>query len=76
MSQLILHRGARVVERNELYQVEAPPPTGTWFPLRHSKVLSTVEETLGNAGFAITRSAWGISGIGEQALFGFYQWTT
>ena len=45
MSQLILHRGARPVERAELDQVEAPPPTGTWFPLRHSQVLSTVEET-------------------------------
>ena len=61
MNQLILHRGARVVERAELDEVLAPPPTGTWFPLRHSQVLSTAEETLGNAGFAITRSQLALS---------------
>ena len=61
MSQLILHRGARPVDRVELDQVEAPPPTDTWFPLRHSQVLSTVEETLGDAGFAITRSNFALS---------------
>jgi hypothetical protein len=61
MSQLMLHRGARVVERAELDLVEAPPPTSSWFPLRHGQVLSTVEETLGNAGFAITRSQFALS---------------
>lgn len=61
MSQLILHRGSRVVERAELDRVEAPPATDTWFPLRHSQVLSTVEQTLGDAGFAITRSQYGLS---------------
>lgn len=61
MSQLILHRGARPVERAELDLIEAPPPTDTWFPLRHSQVLSTVEETLGDAGFTITRSNLALS---------------
>lgn len=61
MSQLMLHRGARIVERAELDQVEAPPPTNSWFPLRHGQVLSTVEETLGIAGFAITRSQFALS---------------
>lgn len=58
---LILHKGARLVERNELDAVEAPPPTETWFPLRHSQVLSTVERTLGDAGFSITRSQLALS---------------
>lgn len=61
MNQLILHRGARPVERVELDHVEAPRPTDTWFPLRHSQVLSTVEETLGNAGFSIARSTLALS---------------
>lgn len=60
-STLILHKGARQVEREELDAVEAPPPTETWFPLRHSQVLSTVERTLGDAGFTITRSQLGLS---------------
>ena len=46
MSQLMLHRGARLVDRAGLDLVEAPPPTDTWFPLRHSQVLTTVVETL------------------------------
>ena len=58
---LILHKGARPVERSELQLVEAPPPTETWFPIRHSHVLETVEQTLGNAGFGIVRSQYGLS---------------
>jgi hypothetical protein len=58
---LILHKGARHIERDELDAVECPPPTETWFPLRHSQVLSTVERTLGDAGFTITRSQYGLS---------------
>lgn len=58
---LILHKGAREVERPELELVDAPPPTDTWFPLRHSQVLSTVERTLGDAGFGITKSRFALS---------------
>ncbi len=61
MSQLILHRGARLVERAELDQVDAPPPTESWFPLRHSQVLFTAERTLADAGFPITRSKLALS---------------
>jgi hypothetical protein len=59
--QLILHKGTRPDARSDLDQVEAPPPTGTWFPLRHSQVLSTVERTLGDAGFTIQTSELGLS---------------
>ncbi len=46
MSALCLHRGARVVDRQELDAVATPPSTKTWFPLRHSHVLDAVLETL------------------------------
>lgn len=59
--QLILHTGARKVDRAELLTVDAPPPTETWFPLRHDHVLSVVENTLGNAGFSIQRTQLGLS---------------
>lgn len=52
-SALCLHRGARVVNREELNAVEAPPPTETWFPLRHSDVLGTVLETLETSAFQV-----------------------
>jgi hypothetical protein len=42
---LILHKGARPVERAELELIDAPPPTESWFPTRHSHVLQTVEQT-------------------------------
>lgn len=54
-NDLVLHCGARHVERAELDAVEAPPPTETWFPLRHSAVLDRVKTTLDGAGFSVTR---------------------
>ena len=39
-AQLVLHVGAKEVSRDELASVEAPPPTRTWFPIRHSHVLT------------------------------------
>lgn len=55
MSQgtLLNHRGAREVTRNDLVCMEAPPPTDTWFPLRHFDVLTAVENTLDSSGFRV-----------------------
>jgi len=53
-STLCLHRGARVVGREELDAVDAPAPTETWFPLRHSQVLDTVLATLSASAFQIS----------------------
>ena len=63
MSQgtLFNHRGAMEIERTELATIEAPEPTDTWFPLRHSTVLETVEETLGSSGFAIAKAQLSVS---------------
>src|SRR5882672_1685060 len=55
-SQLIAHAGARVVTLEELERVEAPPSTDTWFPIRHSQVLHSAIETLGEAGFQVQRT--------------------
>jgi hypothetical protein len=52
-SALVLHRGARLVEREELDRIAAPPATETWFPIRHSHVLDTTMAILTQAGFAI-----------------------
>src|SRR5687768_2939597 len=54
-TQLCLHKGARVVSRGELLDVPAPAATETWFPLRHGDVLTTVERTLTEAGFAVAQ---------------------
>jgi hypothetical protein len=52
-STLIAHCGARIVSRPELDQVDAPSPTKTWFPVRHSDVLEAVSRTLVGAGFLV-----------------------
>lgn len=61
MTELMLHRGARRVERTELALVNAPPPTETWFPVRHEAVLDVVEQTLAGAGFDIAKSQFALS---------------
>jgi hypothetical protein len=48
---LVLHRGARFVEREEFSAIDAPPPTRTWFPIAHRDVLHGTIETLDAAGF-------------------------
>jgi hypothetical protein len=53
MTNLCLHRGARLVNREELDAVDAPPPTATWFPLRHSQVLETVRAALEASAFHV-----------------------
>lgn len=60
-TQLVLHRGAREVTEEELDQVEAPPPTETWFPKSHSLVLRTVRQSLGEAGFDIANQRLALS---------------
>lgn len=61
-SNLCLHRGARLVERLELDEVDAPPPTQTWFPLQHSDVLNAVLGTLEVSGFQVQKTQLSLSG--------------
>src|ERR1700745_3184185 len=68
-TQLVLHCGAKEVSREELATVEAPPPTRTWFPIKHSDVLDAVLETVDQTGFAVEKMRLGASPTGGQ-LFG------
>lgn len=65
-STLMLHKGARLVERDELVACTTPPATQTWHPIPHGQVLSKAEETLTNAGFIITRSQYGLSADNDR----------
>lgn len=60
-SRLVLHCGAREVIRDELALVEAPPPTRTWFPIKHADVLDAVLETVEQTGFAVERMRLALS---------------
>lgn len=60
-SSLIVYKGGRKVDRPEVGLIEAPPPTKTWFPLSHGHVLSTVEETLSQAGYGVRTGEFALS---------------
>lgn len=60
-ANLVLHCGAREVTIEELDQVEAPPPTTSWFPIKHSLVVDAVGSTLRDAGFGIGSMRLGLS---------------
>ena len=46
MLNLHLHCGARRVERDAVQAVSTPPPTSTWVPVPHDRLLHEVESTL------------------------------
>jgi len=52
---LISQCGTMVIEPEELRLIPAPEPTKTWYPLRHSEVLDTVESILDQNGFRIAK---------------------
>ena len=68
-SNLMLHCGGRDVPLEELETIAAPPPTKTWFPIAHSRVLHAVSETLSGAGFDIRGTRLSLS-HGDQRFFG------
>lgn len=60
-SSLLLSGSSRLVSREELGTIAAPPATPTWFPVRHADVLETVSHTLQDAGFRIAASRLGLT---------------
>jgi hypothetical protein len=62
----MLHCGAKEVSRQELATVEAPSPTTTWYPIKHSDVLDAVLETVDQTGFAVEKMRLALSRQGAQ----------
>jgi hypothetical protein len=60
-SNLCLHKGARLVELDELRSFPAPLPEGRWFPVAHCRVLDTVAETLKDAGYRVQNQKLALS---------------
>jgi hypothetical protein len=63
---LVTHCGAREVSREELNQIEAPPPTQTWYPVRHATVVESVSDLLRTGGFEIQKAAYAVSRQGAR----------
>jgi hypothetical protein len=54
-SNLILHCGARIIDRAELQTIELPKATDTWTPVAHDVYLATVLDLIKSAGFGVKR---------------------
>lgn len=57
MLNLVLHCGARHVERRAVELAATPPPTETWVPIAHHRLLDQVESTLTGSGLRIVNQA-------------------
>jgi hypothetical protein len=68
-ARLVNHRGAVEIDRQGLALIEAPPPTDTWYPIKHGIVLDRVCETLDGAGFGIESMQLSVA-RNEQRFFG------
>ncbi len=68
-SKLMLHTGGQTASRGEVFAIEPPPATSTWFPVSHGTVLCKIEELLDAAGYNVTRQQLGLSHGGNR-LFG------
>lgn len=66
---LMNHCGASLVTKGDLEIIPAPPPTETWFPVRHLDVLDAVEDTLTSSGFEIRNYQLSVS-HGKRRFFG------
>lgn len=75
MSDLCLHRGARLISQNELDAVDCPPPTATWYPLRHRDVLNSVLETLLASSYQVQKMQISLS-ANDARFFGTLDLTT
>jgi hypothetical protein len=60
-ADLVLHVGARRVERAELDQGPCPPPEGRWRPVAHGTVLAYAERALVDAGYRVENLQLGLS---------------
>ncbi len=61
MAELMLHRGGRLVDRQELATIRLPESTKTWHPVAHDRVLDTASQALEDAGYRIARVKLGLS---------------
>ena len=58
---MLLHCGAEIVSREQLFAVPTPPGTQTWYPLSHRTILGEVETQLESSGFTILEETHAIS---------------
>lgn len=63
---MLLHCGAKRVNREQLFAVPTPRGTQTWFPLSHRTILGEIETQLKATGFSVTEEAHALSHDGAR----------
>ena len=63
---LILHCGADVVSREEVYSIPTPANTATWFPMKHHHLIEEIENQLWHAGYNIKSRTHALSHEGAR----------
>ena len=71
-TNLVLHCGARSVDRQTLSNIPCPPATETWHPISHVELVNQVERSLANSGMAIINEAFGVTEDNAR-MFGLLQ---
>lgn len=71
-SNLIIHCGAAVVERDAVAQVVTPERTDTWTPISHLEFLNQVEANLGGQNLRVVNQAHALTKNGDR-YFGLLQ---
>lgn len=71
-SNLVLHCGARHIERAELVKIPAPKATDTWNPVPYGRLLGEVERSLNASNMRIVSEAFGVT-EGNARMFGLLQ---
>ena len=63
---MLLHCGAEIVSRTNLFDVPTPRGTQTWYPLSHRTILTEVETQLESTGFTILEETHALSHGGAR----------
>jgi Domain of unknown function (DUF932) len=69
---LVLHCGANAVEREAISAVHTPPPTETWHPIPHDRLIEQVESALDALDLEVVKQAHALTRDGLR-YFGLMQ---
>ena len=71
-SNLVLHCGARAVDRGILANIPCPEATETWHPIPHIELVNQVERSLANSKMRIVNESYGVTEDNAR-MFGLLQ---
>lgn len=63
---MLLHCGAQVVDRQDLFEVATPHGSKTWYPLHHRSLVTEVETQLQAAGFQLRGETHALTHDGQR----------